>query len=102
MRVVLPNGVTHTFENVTEMSSTLALALLKEKYPECFETMEWTFATPGLRRSSVPYQLIPKHNNYDEESRQHWEHVEQLVSTGVGSWVFAWMARADSRNTKWK
>jgi hypothetical protein len=96
IRVILPNGVTHIFEHVTELSSSLALSILREKYPNCFETTEWTFASVGLRRSDTPDQLVPKYKNYDEEARQHWEHVDRLVNTGLGSWVFAWMSREET------
>lgn len=83
IRVILPNGETHTFEE-PELSARAALTKLN--IPDY-----WTFATPGLRRSEQPYVLIPAHNEQiSAEMVVHWRRIDAIVGdpNALGGWVF--------------
>lgn len=99
IRVVLPNGMVHTFDE-PELSAQAALKVLQQTYPSVFETSSWTFATPGLRRSQYPYVLIPAHSEeISAEMVVHWRRVDAVVSNpnAPGGWIFAWLANSKSR-----
>jgi hypothetical protein len=96
IRVALPNGIVHTFDE-PEMSAQAALKVLQKTYPTVFETSSWTFATPGLRRSEYPYVLIPAHS--EEISAEMVVHWRRVVSNpnAPGGWIFAWLANSKRR-----
>lgn len=89
IRVILPNGSEHVFEE-PELSAKAALSVLRREYPQFFETGYWTFATPGLRRANEPYVLIPAHNEHiSAEMVVHWRRIDAIVGNpnAPGGWV---------------